>query len=88
MSIYGNSLEDRHFEQQLNDWLDKQECEQVDDNIEISQDEAAIFLKVVGNMPSSFDKIVDESMANLFDEEEDYDKIMALWERLHEVINK
>ena len=88
VGIYGNSIHDLYMERQLNEYLDKQESEQVSDDIEISQDEAAIFLKVVGNMPSSFDKIVDDATASLFDTEKDYANIMKLWDRLHALVQE
>ena len=85
---FGSSKEDKFFERQLYEYLNKQESEQVSDDIEISQDEAAIFLKVVGNMPSSFDKIVDDATASLFDTEKDYANIMKLWDRLHALVQE
>ena len=84
VGCFGNSPEDRYMEGELNKYLESQEDHTMDD-IELTREEVEVFLKVIGNMPSKFEKIDDAILSNLFDEPEDYSAIMKLWERLHDL---
>ena len=88
--IFGNSKEDRFMERQLNEWLDRQEYE-MNDDIEITQEEALIFIKVVSNFPNSWSDLDDDAVPLIGDfkkdilwdvSEDEYNLLMKMWDRI------
>ena len=90
VGCFGNSPEDRYMEGKLNEYLDMQESEQVSDDIEITREEMDLFLSVVGNFPSKYKYFSyrDRLVVDLFEDEKEYDNIMALWDRLYALVQE
>ena len=88
---FGSSKEDKFFERQLYEYLNKQESEQVSDDIEISREDAQLIVDLVGSFPSDWAGVKDKEGYILNDvihefDEKRYQKLMQFWNRLHTII--